>query len=108
MQKLSPTGARSVADALQKVSLSGALFLLFVHRPYNCVSNGAGGLKRCHVGLIAQRALFAQARDYQDTARFYSNKAEQTYYEANSWASFDDFRRGRDQWDFFYSRDAGY
>ena len=31
-------------------------------------------------------------------------KAEDTYYQANNWASYDDWRRARDQWDYFYSR----
>jgi hypothetical protein len=49
-------------------------------------------------------ALYTQAGDYQKTARFYYKKAEDTYYQANNWASYDDWRRARDQWDYFYSR----
>ena len=45
-----------------------------------------------------------QAGDYQKTARFYYKKAEDTYYQANNWAAYDDWRRARDQWDYFYSR----
>jgi len=59
------------------------------------------------VNLFAQKkaaALYTQAGDYQKTARFYYKKAEDTYYQANNWASYDDWRRARDQWDYFYSR----
>ncbi len=35
---------------------------------------------------------------------FADKKAEDTYYQANNWASYDDWRRARDQWDYFYSR----
>ena len=45
-----------------------------------------------------------QAGDYQKTARFYYKKAEDTYYQANNWSAYDDWRRARDQWDYFYSR----
>ena len=51
-------------------------------------------------------ALYTQAGDYQKTARFYYKKAEDTYYQANNWASYDDWRRARDQWDYFYSRNV--
>ena len=50
-------------------------------------------------------ALYTQAGDYQKTARFYYKKAEDTYYQANNWASYDDWRRARHQWDYFYSRE---
>ena len=33
----------------------------------------------------------AQAGDYQKTARFYYKKAEDTYYQANNWAAYDDW-----------------
>merc|ERR1712205_182058 len=36
-------------------------------------------------------ALYTQAGDYQKTARFYYKKAEDTYYQANNWASYDDW-----------------
>jgi len=51
-------------------------------------------------------ALYTQAGDYQKTARFYYKKAEDTYYQANNWAAYDDWRRARDQWDYFYSRES--
>ena len=51
-------------------------------------------------------ALYTQAGDYQKTARFYYQKAEDTYYQANNWAAYDDWRRARDQWDYFYSRNV--
>jgi hypothetical protein len=28
-------------------------------------------------------------------------QAEDTYFQANNWASYDDWRRARDQWDYF-------
>merc|ERR1712216_620279 len=40
-------------------------------------------------------ALYTQAGDYQKTARFYYKKAEDTYYQANNWAAYDDWRRAR-------------
>jgi hypothetical protein len=54
------------------------------------------------LGLIS--CVCSQAGDYQKTARFYYKKAEDTYYQANNWAAYDDWRRARDQWDYFYSR----
>ena len=56
------------------------------------------------IGSAQAAALYTQAGDYQKTARFYYKKAEDTYYQANNWASYDDWRRARDQWDYFYSR----
>ena len=29
------------------------------------------------------------------------SQAEDTYFQANNWASYDDWRRARDQWDYF-------
>jgi hypothetical protein len=54
--------------------------------------------------LIFGSVASLQAGDYQKTARFYYKKAEDTYYQANNWAAYDDWRRARDQWDYFYSR----
>jgi hypothetical protein len=48
--------------------------------------------------------MFAKARAYQMEARSFSRKASETYFEANNWASFDDFRRARRYWDYFYDR----
>jgi len=67
----------------------------------------ASRLTVCCVLVIFSKkaaALYTQAGDYQKTARFYYKKAEDTYYQANNWASYDDWRRARDQWDYFYSR----
>ena len=47
-------------------------------------------------------ALYAQAADFNKTARFYYMKAEDAYYLANAQASYDDWRRARRQWDYFY------
>eukprot|EP00294_Goniomonas_avonlea_P017471 CAMPEP_0114544874 /NCGR_PEP_ID=MMETSP0114-20121206/3103_1 /TAXON_ID=31324 /ORGANISM="Goniomonas sp, Strain m" /LENGTH=133 /DNA_ID=CAMNT_0001729271 /DNA_START=158 /DNA_END=559 /DNA_ORIENTATION=+ len=57
--------------------------------------------------ILQAAALFTQAGDYQKTARFYYRKAEDTYYQANDWAAYDDWRRARDSWDYFYSRNRG-
>eukprot|EP00291_Cryptomonas_curvata_P006563 CAMPEP_0172198534 /NCGR_PEP_ID=MMETSP1050-20130122/28145_1 /TAXON_ID=233186 /ORGANISM="Cryptomonas curvata, Strain CCAP979/52" /LENGTH=160 /DNA_ID=CAMNT_0012875375 /DNA_START=156 /DNA_END=639 /DNA_ORIENTATION=+ len=38
-------------------------------------------------------ALYAQAADFNKTARFYYMKAEDAYYLANAQASYDDWRR---------------
>ena len=58
----------------------------------------------CAPDALIQRYCIVQAGDYQKTARFYYKKAEDTYYQANNWAAYDDWRRARDQWDYFYSR----
>jgi len=49
-------------------------------------------------------ALYAQAADFNKTARFYYMKAQDAYYLANAQASYDDWRRARRQWDYFYRR----
>ena len=49
-------------------------------------------------------ALYAQAADFNKTARFYYMKAKDAYYLANAQASYDDWRRARRQWDYFYRR----
>ena len=51
-----------------------------------------------------QAALYAQAADFNKTARFYYMKAQDAYYLANAQASYDDWRRARRQWDYFYRR----
>ena len=51
-----------------------------------------------------QAALYAQAADFNKTARFYYMKAQDAYYLANAQASDDDWRRARRQWDYFYRR----
>ncbi|EKX52135.1 hypothetical protein GUITHDRAFT_150696 [Guillardia theta CCMP2712] len=45
-----------------------------------------------------------QAADFNKTARFYYMKAQDAYYLANAQASYDDWRRARRQWDYFYRR----
>ena len=69
-------------------------------------ARGGGTADRGFVSAAQKKAaaLYTQAGDYQKTARFYYKKAEDTYYQANNWASYDDWRRARDQWDYFYSR----
>ena len=54
--------------------------------------------------VIIQAALYAQAADFNKTARFYYMKAQDAYYLANAQASYDDWRRARRQWDYFYRR----
>jgi hypothetical protein len=53
---------------------------------------------------LPQAALYAQAADFNKTARFYYMKAQDAYYLANAQASYDDWRRARRQWDYFYRR----
>ena len=69
-------------------------------------ATGGGTADRGFVSSAQKKAaaLYTQAGDYQKTARFYYKKAEDTYYQANNWAAYDDWRRARDQWDYFYSR----
>jgi len=55
----------------------------------------------CLLALL-QAALYAQAADFNKTARFYYMKAQDAYYLANAQASYDDWRRARRQWDYFY------
>jgi hypothetical protein len=54
--------------------------------------------------IVLQAALYAQAADFNKTARFYYMKAQDAYYLANAQASYDDWRRARRQWDYFYRR----
>lgn len=51
---------------------------------------------------VQAAALYAQAADFNKTARFYYMKAQDAYYLANAQASYDDWRRARRQWDYFY------
>eukprot|EP00961_Rhodomonas_salina_P199154 2686447-Rhodomonas_salina.2 len=99
-----------------KLSLDRAAVVSWVGVPELPVADGTGfNSGFCSVfwtlmfglGWVQQKkaaALYTQAGDYQKTARFYYKKAEDTYYQANNWASYDDWRRARDQWDYFYSR----
>jgi hypothetical protein len=83
-------------SALAFVSLvSRQILLIFAPTRWICDQGFA---------ILQAAALYTQAGDYQKTARFYYKKAEDTYYQANNWASYDDWRRARDQWDYFYSR----
>ena len=43
------------------------------------------------VSLVVNPCALADARA----------QAEDTYFQANNWASYDDWRRARDQWDYF-------
>ena len=67
-------------------------------------------LKRCsqYRSCLSEQkhaaALYAQAADFNKTARFYYMKAQDAYYLANAQASYDDWRRARRQWDYFYRR----
>jgi hypothetical protein len=49
--------------------------------------------------------VFLCVRIYATRAVYLHNKslvqAEDTYFQANNWASYDDWRRARDQWDYF-------
>ena len=46
------------------------------------------------VSLVVNLCALADARA----------QAEDTYFQANNWASYDDWRRARDQWDYFCKR----
>eukprot|EP00960_Hanusia_phi_P001672 48493-Hanusia_phi.AAC.4 len=50
------------------------------------------------------RSPVMRAADFNKTARFYYMKAQDAYYLANAQASYDDWRRARRQWDYFYRR----
>jgi len=61
-------------------------------------------VRYAEVVSFGQAALYAQAADFNKTARFYYMKAQDAYYLANAQASYDDWRRARRQWDYFYRR----
>merc|ERR1712216_739704 len=57
---------------------------------------------RTRAGMLTEQlygkhaaALYAQAADFNKTARFYYMKAQDAYYLANAQASYDDWRRAR-------------
>jgi hypothetical protein len=54
--------------------------------------------------LIQVLGMEGTDKTYENYLCFADKKAEDTYYQANNWASYDDWRRARDQWDYFYSR----
>jgi len=70
-------------------------------RERECSRFRAHPLLTCLLSLL-QAALYAQAADFNKTARFYYMKAQDAYYLANAQASYDDWRRARRQWDYFY------
>eukprot|EP00960_Hanusia_phi_P044124 756481-Hanusia_phi.AAC.7 len=69
-----------------------------------CCSVLNGCLNDLELNLSLAAALYAQAADFNKTARFYYMKAQDAYYLANAQASYDDWRRSRRQWDYFYRR----
>ena len=48
--------------------------------------------------------LYTQAFVQNTQARALYQESEDTYYRANDAASYDDWRRARHQWDYFYNR----
>ena len=47
--------------------------------------------------------LYTQAFVQNTQARALYQESEDTYYRANDAASYDDWRRARHQWDYFYN-----
>ena len=48
--------------------------------------------------------LYAAAAAQNASARQYFNQSADTYYKANDAASYDDWVRARNHWDYFYNR----
>ena len=74
---------------------------------HSCVSADRFAMSFCQFDQLYGKhaaALYAQAADFNKTARFYYMKAQDAYYLANAQASYDDWRRARRQWDYFYRR----
>ena len=71
------------------------LFLALIH----CIS-------QMRTVLYGKKAanLYTQAFVQNTQARALYQESEDTYYRANDAASYDDWRRARHQWDYFYNR----
>ena len=84
----------------------------FVHYTlYVCrfKKESAENLKKCfqmRTILYGKKAanLYTQAFVQNTQARALYQESEDTYYRANDAASYDDWRRARHQWDYFYNR----
>jgi len=61
---------------------------------------------RMRTSLYGKKAanLYTQAFVQNTQARALYQESEDTYYRANDAASYDDWRRARHQWDYFYNR----
>jgi len=62
--------------------------------------------RRMRTILYGKKAanLYTQAFVQNTQARALYQESEDTYYRANDAASYDDWRRARHQWDYFYNR----
>jgi hypothetical protein len=63
-------------------------------------------LQKMRTVLYGKKAanLYTQAFVQNTQARALYQESEDTYYRANDAASYDDWRRARHQWDYFYNR----
>ena len=63
-------------------------------------------LEQMRTVLYGKKAanLYTQAFVQNTQARALYQESEDTYYRANDAASYDDWRRARHQWDYFYNR----
>ena len=64
------------------------------------------GFSQMRTVLYGKKAanLYTQAFVQNTQARALYQESEDTYYRANDAASYDDWRRARHQWDYFYNR----
>eukprot|EP00960_Hanusia_phi_P008279 236773-Hanusia_phi.AAC.1 len=59
-----------------------------------------------HQALYSQEAqdMYKQAEEYENEAREYYYKAQEAYWQANSQASYEDWKRGQQEWEYWYNR----
>jgi hypothetical protein len=69
-------------------------------------SGTLGSAVKMRTVLYGKKAanLYTQAFVQNTQARALYQESEDTYYRANDAASYDDWRRARHQWDYFYNR----
>ena len=59
-----------------------------------------------HETLYSQEAqdMYKQAEEYENEAREYYHKAQEAYWQAYSQASYEDWKRGQQEWEYWYNR----
>ena len=87
--------------------------VLTAAQPCAVCSGSDGRLRSCVCVPVQMRTvlygkkaanLYTQAFVQNTQARALYQESEDTYYRANDAASYDDWRRARHQWDYFYNR----
>jgi len=77
--------------------------VFFYLQPILTVSSRCRRMRTILYGKKAAN-LYTQAFVQNTQARALYQESEDTYYRANDAASYDDWRRARHQWDYFYNR----